>query len=470
MLVSTVVFINLCILLYFIAVSLGYLILLFASIPDIILRFKENEVGNITSLMKSRTMPPVTMVMVAYNEENDILEAIYSILRSDYPNFSILIINNGSTDNTLGKLISTFDLYKVPDVIPLKIKPYGKILGSYHSKKDKRISVIDKTYTDKSDGLNVGVNACRTPLFLCIDADTLVEPDTITRAIFAMLVVPHTVAVGGAVYILNGCKFKDGVMLDVTMSSQPIHAVQTAEYLRSFLFSRSGWNTFGGSLSYAGAFTLFETQALRDVGGFDLDNFANDFEIIVHLHAYGREHGYPYKIRYTPAAIAWTDVPGTLKSYWRQRINWQYGSLLSLMKHKRMFFNPKYGITGLFTYPFFLLGEVLGGVVEFLAYLMVFAAWYLNIFDIYIVFLFMLVSWGFVAALTMATTLISFVTFNQYKRMRDLVKMLLIVIFEQFGFRQYGVICKVYATFQFCRDRLLLFWRRNKNRELVKEG
>lgn len=456
MLIKMIYALNLTILWYFILLSFGYIILLIASIPDIIFTFKQAEIGNVISLLRSHTLPPVTAIIPAYNEEKNVLETVNSILNSAYPNIHAIVINDGSTDQTLENLITTFHLYKVIPIIPQKIKTVSAVKGYYRSKIYKNLVIIDTDHSDKSDCLNVGVNACRSPLFATIDADTLlVEPEAISNIVFSMLTKPHTVAVGGAVYILNGCTFKNGQIIEAKMSYNLVTALQTCEYLRSFLFSRSGWNILGGTLCYAGAFTLFDKQAVLKINGFDVNNIAMDFEIIAHLQATRFEHQYPYRISYTPASIAWTDVPETFKSYWHQRVNWQSGSLQSLMKYKRLLFNPKYQIVGFVTYPFFLFGEILGAIVEFTAYILILASWYMGILDVYGAILFFIICWGFVAFITMATTLMSFITFNKYRRLKDLIWMMLLVVVEQFGFRQFSVLNRVYATLQF-------FWKRLK--------
>jgi poly-beta-1,6-N-acetyl-D-glucosamine synthase len=460
MLIETLTIINWFILLYFILLGSGYLVLLVSSISDVYMRFREVAVGDIISLMKSNSLPPITVILPAYNEESHILESLASVLNSYYPNVFIIVVNDGSTDQTLKKLIEEFDLEKIDFSIQPQIKVIGHIKAYYLSKFNQNVMVIDKEHTDKSDTLNVGVNACRTPLFTTIDADTLVEPDAISRIAFYMLSHPHTIAVGGSVYILNGCQFMNGKILEAKMSKKPIYSFQVCEYLRSFTFSRSGWNALHGALCYAGTFTLFEHKAVIEIGGFDVGNLAQDFEIITHLHADIREKKNPYHVGYTAAPVVWTDVPGTLKSYWRQRYNWQYYTLQSLAPYTRMLFNPKYGITGLFTYPFFLFGETLGALVEFVAYLSILMSWYLGIIHGEMVLLFILIAWGFLIFLTMATALINFVTFNQYRKLTDLPWFLFFSAIEIFGFRQFNLLCRVKATIDYFFDKLHVYMKR----------
>jgi len=340
-----------------------------------------------------------------------------------------------------------FNLKKIHPLVPQKIKTSGKIRDYYTSNFQMNITVIDKENSGKSDSLNIAVNSCRTPLFITLDADTIIEPDAITNIMFYLLTHTNTVAVGGAVYILNGCKYEQGEIIERKMALKPLPALQTCEYMRSFLFNRSGWNTFQGALSYAGAFTLLDHKAVNNIGGFDEENLAQDFEITTHLHEYERKQKRVYTVGYTAAAAAWTDVPTTLKSYWLQRYNWQRDTLRSLLLHKKMCFNPKYGWTGLFTYPFYLFGETLGVCIEFLAYILVVISWYIGILDAYWALLLIGICWGFVTLITMATALMNFITYNKYRKLSDLVWFLFISITENFGFRQFLISARIAGTF-----------------------
>jgi cellulose synthase/poly-beta-1,6-N-acetylglucosamine synthase-like glycosyltransferase len=448
MIIQIITFVNIAVLIYFVILSCGYIFLLVASIPDILKRYKELEHANIISIMKSHSLPPITIIIPAYNEEEFICEMVDSFLDNDYSNIFIIIVNDGSTDKTLEKLIETYDLNPVPPMIEQKIKTTATIKGYYLSKLYKNITLIDKEHTDRSDTVNIAVNACRTPLIMNVDADTLIERNAISSIVFYMLTRPDMVAAGGAVYIINGCTVEDGKIVDTKMSLNPIYAFQTCEYLRSFLFSKSGWNSLGGSLSNSGAFTAFKHASIIEVGGYAINNLAQDFEIILRLRAYKYEHRSRNvnRVGYTPAAMVWTDVPGTLKTYWGQRFNWQYAILQSLMSYKKMLFNPKYGIVGFFTYPFFLFGEALGAIVEFIAYLSLAASLYLGILNVYTAALFFILCWGFLIFLTIMTAFLNFITFNKYKRTRDLLLILFFSVIEGIGFRQFDVLCRVSAT------------------------
>lgn len=438
-------YINLAIIIFFLVASFGYLVLLAASFPDILRTFREIEYGNINELLASRILPPITVLMPAHNESSAILEAIYSVLKNDYINIDLIVINDASTDDTMDVLIKEFSMYKITPIVPQIIKT-SKVKNYYVSEKYKNLVVIDKAHGGSADSINVGINACRTPLFMTVDADTLLEPDAISRVLYSMLTQQHTLAVGGGIYILNGCKFKKGKILDKRISFQPILSLQTCEYLRAFMFGRSGWNLFEGALVFAGAFTLFERQAILEVGGYEKGNPSYDAEITVRLHYFLRSRRLPCNVHYTPAAAAWTDVPTGPISFWKQRWRWQLGVLQSFLPYSKMLFRPKYGLVGMVSFPFYFFVETFGPLVETSAYMLFVVCWLLNILDIANVILFIIIAWGFVAFLTIATVLISLITYNKYRKKSDILWMFVVVIMETFGWRQFRVICQTMAT------------------------
>ncbi|HXH54184.1 MAG TPA: glycosyltransferase [Gammaproteobacteria bacterium] len=449
------------ILCYLTFVSLVYIFLLLATIVEVLNKFLESQEGNISCLMKKINLPPVTLLVPTYNEEKSVMETIYSIIKSDYPNKFIIIINDGSTDGTLKVLTEKLALHSVTPIIPTYIPIIGEITGQYISKLHQNIIVIDKKNGGTGDALNVGVNASRTPMFISIDADTLIEPKAVSELVFKMLSQPHTLAVGGSVYLLNGCRYKDGEILEEKIPSGLVSSIQILEYLGSFSFNRLGWNILGGAMSFSGANTLFERKAVLEIGGFQTNSNAQDFEVITHLHKHSIENHFPYRIDYTPTAATWTDVPSTFKEYWNQRSNWQIGSLKSLLTHKAMLFNPKYGKVGLFNYPFYLFVEVLGCVVEFIGYIAVFTSWYIGILSFSALLMYLALCWGILALLSMTCVLMNVITYNKYKRLRYVPIFLLLSIFQTVGFRQFDVLCRVTASLKY-------FWLSLKNRENKK--
>lgn len=443
-------------LIYFAALSIWYVVLMITTFPDLLNRFRESQYGNLIKLINIRKQIPVTVVTPVYNEEKRIINMVYSVLQSDYKNTKLILVNDGSEDNTMKILRDEFDLYEIPYAVNEAIETC-QVLGCYQSAKYEQLTVIDKEHTPfhcAADALNAGLNACTSPLMLTVDADTLVEPEAISRLLFTFLSNNHCVAVGGCVYVLNESRIEHGRMLDHKLPSHMITAVQGVEYLRSFLFARSGMNAFSGALCFSGAFSFFETQVLREVGGFDRDNYAYDAEIIMKLHHRMRKNNYPYKVIYTSSAFCWTEVPSTLKSYWKQRDTWQRGMLRSIQRHMAMFFNPRYGIVGMLTFPLYVLFEVFAPIVELMTYVLLIICLCLGQLSLMPFVWLILLAWGLVTLITLVMSLLDLLSFNKYKKGSDVLKAVWVVLYEMFGFRQYRALCCTISTVKYFFRRI----------------
>lgn len=459
--VHTITKINFIILYYFLVISVCYLILLFTSVIEVIKRFNEIFVLDDFALIRPENQIGVTVVIPAYNEEKNILNCVQSVQHSDYKNVKIIIVNDGSTDGTLACLIKQYALTPKP-VHGLesfvigeqpRIPTYGQVIQEYVSEQYPNLLVIDKTHSGTGDTLNIGTNFVTTPLMMTLDADSLVEPSTLGLLVFAMISEPHAVTVGGGVYVLNECVIKNGVITQSRLPAHYVPGIQAVEYLRSYVFGRPGWNIFKGGLSFSGTCTLFDHKAVTKVGGFDLDNPAQDAEIVAKMHDYHLSRRLPYKILFTPAALSWTLVPPTLRRYARQRIAWQRGLFKSFSQHLHMFMNPRFGIVGCFNFPFYLLVETLGPLVELTAYLIIIISLLGGFFSVKAAVVFFCLSVGFLSLLTIATMAINVLTFNRYKKLSDLLKMFYYIVFEVVGFRQFLLVCQAIGVFAFV-------WRR----------
>lgn len=444
------------ILIYYILVMFGFSALLLASIPDIVRSFKEGSYGNISELVNTIAAPPITVITPIYNEERRgfMLESVHAVLNSDYKNLRLILVNDGSKDNTLQLLIEKLDLYEIPVAIKQKVPTIGKIRHCYLSLKYSNITVIDKENGGAADANNVGINALVTPFHVTIDADTIIEPQTLSRLLFTYLSNENCIVVGGALFLLNGNKPVNGKMTHPLVPKRFVPSMQVPEFLRSFLYGRAGWDSLKGALCYAGALTFFETQKVIEAGGNELGNSAYDMEIILKLHDYMQKKDQKYTMGFAPNAYGWTEQPSTIKQYWRQRNIWQRGSMRSLFKYWYMLFNPNYGIIGFVTYPFYLIFEVFAGVVETTAYLTFILAWYLQIPNfIPLSVLFIISAWGFLVLLTVACSLINIVTFDPYRRILDTLRIICLTSIEMVGFRQFHAICRATATFQYFFNR-----------------
>lgn len=451
-----ILYLNITILIYFAALAGWYTLLMFSAIPDMVSSYQEGKYGNLDQLMKKCSVP-ISIIIPAYNEEKKILNSLYSILQNNYKNIRIIVVNDGSTDETLTILIKEFSLIEVPPVINQTLQAEA-IRHYYQSELYKNLVVIDKEHGPAGNGAdchNAGLNATTTPIMMTLDADTVLEPDAIMLILYSFLSHKHCISAGGSIYVLNENQVQDGRLVTKNMPNQFIPAIQCVEYLRSFTYGRAGLNNFSGALCYPGAFTVFETKAIKDFGGFDASNYSYDAEMTIRFHHKMRHLKYPTHVRFVSNARAWTTVPDSLKSYWGQRNRWQRGMLLSARKHITMLFNPKYGIIGLISFPAYILFEVLGPVIEFFAYLILISTVYIGLASWSVVGWYIFLSWGYIMLLTLGTFYLSLITYNTFHRFTHLTRVLWLVTFEMFGFRQFRAFCCFYSTLQFMVNRLL---------------
>src|ERR1041385_4282335 len=344
--------------------------------------------------MQSDAPPPITILVPADNEQKTIEASGPAILALHYRNYEVVVVNDGSKDDTLERLRHAFDLYEVPRTYPEGIfsKPLRAV---YRSRTRTRLLVIDKENGGKADSLNAGINASRFPLVIAVDADTLIEPDALLRLTRPFLLGRRIAAVGGTVRVANGCVVKHGQVTDARVPRSLLPGVQVVEYLRAFLFGRLGWNRLGGNLIISGAFGLFRKDHLLAVGGYDATSIVEDLDLVVRLHRYLRTHKIRYEIPFIPAPVAWTEGPESLRVLSRQRGRWQRGLVAAMWQYRRMLFNPRYGRVGLIAVPFYTLGEMLAPLVEVFGYVIIVAGLIAGVVNVSFALLFILVAWGY---------------------------------------------------------------------------
>ncbi|MEI2718047.1 MAG: glycosyltransferase [Candidatus Nanopelagicales bacterium] len=379
---------------------------------------------------------PISILVPAYNEELTIVDSIGTLLYSNFANFNIIIINDGSQDKTVEQLVNAFKMVEI-DLTANAHIPTQEVVGTYMSTKDSRIVLIDKVNGGKADALNTGINYARYPLVCCLDADTLLDEWALARIVFEFEADPTTVAIGGIVRVANGSTVQKGRLTNVSTPRGFLPNVQIVEYLRAFLGSRIGWSTARCLLIISGAFGVFKRETLLKVGGYDTDTVGEDAELVLRLDKFHRDHKIPYRIAFHPDPICWTEVPVNAKILSSQRDRWQRGLAQLLWRHKEMMFNPKYGRMGMITLPFFLIVELLGPVIELAGYAYVVLGFIFGWLWTELVLLITLISLTTGVVLTLLVIVIEQRAFARYPSWRDLWYMVSITFFESFGYRQY---------------------------------
>ncbi|HJQ64802.1 MAG TPA: glycosyltransferase [Gemmatimonadales bacterium] len=440
------------ILVYFVILNSFYALLLVLAIPEIWEETRLAEDDDLLRLLQTDAPPPISILVPAHNESVTIETSITAILTLDYRTYEVIVINDGSTDDTLDRLHDAFDLYEVPRIYPetLTTRP---IRALYRSRTRPRLFVIDKENGGKADSLNAGINASRWPLVIAVDADTLIEPDAMLRLTRPFLLGQRVAAVGGTVRVANGSVIGHGRVLEPRVAPRFLPGVQVVEYLRAFLYGRLGWNRLGGNLIISGAFGLFRKDFLLEIGGYRTSSIVEDFDLVVRLHRSLRDRKVPYVVPFVPDPVAWTEVPESIAVLGRQRERWHRGLILTMWKYRAMLFRPRYGPIGFVAVPFFIFGEMLAPVVELTGYVVTAIGLWQGFLDLSFALLFLLVAWGYGMLLSIWGIVLEEVGFRRYKRWSDLGRLLLCAVLENFGYRQLTVWFRLRAFWSALRYR-----------------
>ncbi|MCF7807450.1 MAG: glycosyltransferase [Candidatus Marinimicrobia bacterium] len=435
---------NYIVLFYFLALNFFYLtttILAFFSLRKYARRM---QAVDLNALIAKAGVPPVTLLAPAYNEEATCIESTKALLSLNYPEYEVLIINDGSKDQTREVLIEAFEMQKA-ERAPLASLKSAKVRGVYRSKYQPNLWLIDKENGGKADALNGGVNYCRTPLFCAMDADTLLERDALIRVVRPFLEDASTLATGGIIRIVNDCTIRSGSVEEIRLPRNLLAKYQVLEYLRAFLGGRMGWSAMKATLIISGAFGLFKRSAVVNVGGYATDTVGEDMELVIKLHRYHRENKIPYNITFVPDPVAWTECPESTKILGRQRDRWQRGLFEVLTRHKVMFMNPRYGRIGMFAFPYFYVLEMLGPAIELPGYFMFILAIIFGTISTSFMFAFLMAAIIFGIALSIFSIALEELTFRRYPRFRDLFSLFVLAVIENIGYRQLTIYWRMHG-------------------------
>lgn len=362
-----------------------YMVTLSLSIMEVKKHIRKTKGFDYRSLLSFPKLPSVSIIAPAYNEEKTIVENIKCLLSLQYIDFEIIIVNDGSKDNTLATIIQHFGLIKVERAYELKI-PCAKIRGIYQSNNPAyhNLLIVDKENGGKADALNSGINVSRKDLFLAIDVDCIIEPDAILKMVRPFIDDPtHKVIVsGGVVRVANSCEVAHGTIVKVNYPKNFWARFQVMEYLRAFTIGRMAWTKLNGLLMVSGAFGLFDRDVVIKVGGYDKTTVGEDLELVVRMRKYMYEAGVKHRVAFIPDPLCWTEVPESYKILSRQRNRWTRGAIDTIKKHRSMFFNPKYGIVGLASFPYWVIYEWLTPIIELIGILFLLLIVVFNMYNI----------------------------------------------------------------------------------------
>ena len=433
---------------YFFAINSTYTLLILFALKDIVQHsYLSTSRGARRLLTSDAYYKPVSVIVPAYNEAAVISNSVKSLLNLHYPEFEIIVVNDGSSDGTLARLKADFNLEPYTKPVRLQI-PHSPINDIYSSKDYPNLMVVDKTNGGKADAINAGINVSSYPIFCSIDADSLLEPDAILKSSKLFIEDDELIATGGIVRVMNGCRLKDGAVLEIELPKTTLETLQVMEYTRAFLSGRTGWNLLKSLLIISGAFGVFRKDMVVAVKGYRR-TVGEDMDLVMRLHMHCLDNKIPYKIFFVPDPVCWTQVPFSLKMLLKQRNRWHRGLIDCLLSNRAMILNPKYGAVSLLGVSYFFFVEVLGPVIELLGYISIPILYLVGLLNVKFMLLFITVAvlWGI--SINIAAIFLDSYNYRRYKKNKDILQLCFISIVEFFGYRQITLLERVRASFSF---------------------
>lgn len=433
---------------YMIVVIFFYSVILMISIFQLRKEYQLDRDQTYEDYMNEIYTKPVSVIVPAYNEEEGIVQSIRSLLSVNYPTFEIIVVNDGSKDRTLEKMLEHYDLMEINKVVRRQIdtKPIRRI---YQSTLFPQLFLIDKENGGKADALNVGLNFSHYPYFCSLDGDSVLEQDAFLKVMKPIIDSnEEVIASGGSVRIANGCHIENGHILKVGLSNHPLVVMQIIEYLRAFLMGRIGLSRHNLLLIISGAFGVFSKHWVIQAGGYKINTVGEDMELVVRLHRIIKEKKLKKKIVYVPDPVCWTEVPENLKFLRRQRRRWHRGLFESLWTHRKITFNPKYRSIGFISFPYFWIVEFFGPIIELSGYLFIVLCLFLG--GIYLEFsiLLFLLSCLYGSIFSMAAVLLEEWSLTKFPKVSDIIKLFLYSMTETIWYRPLTVLWRCEGIWQ----------------------
>lgn len=392
---------------------------------------------------------PVSIIVPAYNEEEGIVESIYSLLNIRYPQAEYIIVNDGSTDGTQAKVMEEFEMFPVNRIVrkQLETKEMKQI---YRSAKHPNLLLVEKENGGKADALNTGINVAKYPYFCSIDGDSILEKNALLRVMKPIIQSnEEVIAAGGTIRIANDLVVESGTVSGKGLAKSPLVIMQTIEYIRAFLIGRIALSKFNLVLIISGAFSVFNRKWVIDAGGYSTDIIGEDMELVVKLHRLIKERKSDKRIAYVTDPVCYTEAPQKLSVLRRQRRRWHQGLLESLWRHRKMTFNPSYKSIGLIAMPYFWIVEALGPIMELIGYAIMVAALLLgDVYYAYAIVLFLLFI-IYSAVYSVAAVLLNSWATATYPGYKDIGKIMICALTEIFWYKPLTLVWRIEGLIRF---------------------
>jgi cellulose synthase/poly-beta-1,6-N-acetylglucosamine synthase-like glycosyltransferase len=441
------------ILVYFLLINTFYFLFSILSLAGILRYRRLVTFVRFGEIFRMPIVKPISVIVPAFNEGQGIIDSIRSLLSLRYPVFEVIVVNDGSTDQTLARLIEAFDL-RLWKAVYRKSLPSQPIRGIYRSSIQPKLIVVDKVNGRKADAMNAGLNVSRYPLFCAVDGDSILEKDALLKVVRPFLEDPErTIGAGGIIRLSNGCDVREGQVVGVGIPRNWIARFQILEYLRAFLGGRLGMAMIRSTLIISGAFGIFRKDIAMACGGYRAASITEDMDLCIRMQKHMHDLKKPYRVQFIPDPICWTEAPESLRVLARQRSRWHRGLIQTLVRYRRMLFNPRYGMAGMFAMPFYALFEMTGPFIECLGYALFLSHILLGQvnYPFAVTFFFVAVFYGtFVSLLAI---LLEELSEHRYPRPRDILILTAAGVAENLFYRQYLSVVRAWSIIDYLKGK-----------------
>lgn len=427
---------------YYLSISIVYISLLLLSLRVIIKSKKTKKQINKKQILtdKTKSIPSISIIIPAYNEEVSVIDTLSNSLKNQYPSYELILVNDGSKDNTLKKIIDYSDLEELNIAIDYNDVLLRSIVINkvYKSKKYPNLLVIDKENGGKASALNTGIYFAQHDYICAVDADTIIKKDALQKTISPFLEKPNTIAVGAILRVGNGLVDEKGEQLNKNMNFDLLPLLQTIEYERDFKLGRLGWYSLKSTILISGAFGVFKKDVVKAIGGYNLASIGEDLELLMRIHnVYGKKYKEKYEVVFIPEEVCYTESPSSYSILYNQRNRWHRGLMDSLTINNDVLFSPDHGKVGMLTVPYYFLAELYGPVIKYLNYFMIFLAILTGIVSIKIFTLIIIISFLFRVVINMATLLLDNLYFNDNPRIVNFLYLFIASFIDGIGYKQF---------------------------------